>query len=217
MIWYKFHIGDYISHTMHLDDAEDLAYRRLLDWYYMGEKPLPLDITLVARRIRLDEEVVRPVLDEFFDKTDGGYVNSRADREIAAYNAKVESNRRVGKLGGRPKTIVVSESEPSSPPKQNRNRTEQNKDISSSKTTRFVEFWDVWPKSGRKVAKAACEKKWKALGLDKVADQIIAHVTAMKASKQWLEGFEPAPQTYINQRRWEDGQEEAQNPFRRGV
>jgi len=214
MIWYKFHIGDYISHTMHLDDAEDLAYRRLLDWYYMGEKPLPLDTVLIARRIRLDEEVVTPVLNEFFEKTEDGYINGRADKEIAAYNVRVELNRRSAKLGGRPKTVEVSKEEPLSPPKQN--RTEQSKDISSTKSTRFAEFWEVWPKSARKVAKATCEKKWASGGLDKVADQIISHVTAMKSSKQWLDGFEPAPVTYINQRRWEDGDEPA-NPFRRGV
>jgi len=38
VIWYKFHLGDYITHTTHLSDAEDLAYRRLLDLYYMSEK-----------------------------------------------------------------------------------------------------------------------------------------------------------------------------------
>ena len=126
MIWYKFHIGDYISHTLHLDDAEDLAYRRLLDWYYMSEKPLPLDIARVARRIRLDEDVVEPVLTEFFTKTNEGYINRRADTEIASYTARVEINRKSGKLGGRPKTIEVSKDEPLSPPYQNRNRTEQN-------------------------------------------------------------------------------------------
>ena len=216
MIWYKFHIGDYISHTMHLDDAEDLAYRRLLDWYYMGEKPLPLDTVLIARRIRLDEDVVTPVLNEFFQKTDEGYINGRADKEIAAYNVRVELNRRSAKLGGRPKTIEVSKEEPLSPPKQNRTDTEQKKDITSTKSTRFSEFWDVWPKSPRKVARSTCEKRWQAGGLDGVADQIIAHVNALKGTEQWTKGFEPAPQTYLNQQRWLDGDEPA-NPFRRGV
>lgn len=107
MIWYKFHIGDYISHTMHLDDAEDLAYRRLLDWYYMSEKPLPLDVALVARRIRLDEDVVSPVLKEFFEKTKNGYINLRADDEIKAYNVRVDINRKVGKLAHL-KTVKVT-------------------------------------------------------------------------------------------------------------
>ena len=57
MIWYKFHIGDYLTHTVHLSDAEDLAYRRLLDLYYMSEKMIPLDMEAVARKIRLDLDI----------------------------------------------------------------------------------------------------------------------------------------------------------------
>ena len=125
MIWYKFHIGDYISHTMHLDDAEDLAYRRLLDWYYMSEKPLPLDVALVSRRIRLDEDVVSPVLKEFFEKTKNGYINARADDEIKAYNVRVDINRKVGKLAHK-KTDKVTSTVALSPPQQNRTDTEQN-------------------------------------------------------------------------------------------
>jgi len=125
MIWYKFHIGDYISHTMHLDDAEDLAYRRLLDWYYMSEKPLPLDVALVSRRIRLDEDVVSPVLKEFFEKTKNGYINARADDEIKAYNIRVDINRKVGKLAHK-KTVKVTSTVALSPPQQNRTDTEQN-------------------------------------------------------------------------------------------
>ena len=125
MIWYKFHIGDYISHTMHLDDAEDLAYRRLLDWYYMSEKPLPLDLALVSRRIRLDEDVVSPVLNEFFEKTKKGYINARADDEIKAYNVRVDINRKVGKLAHK-KTVKVTSTVALSPPQQNRYRTEYN-------------------------------------------------------------------------------------------
>ena len=103
MIWYKFHIGDYLAETMHLADAEDLAYRRLLDWCYMSEKPLPLDINFVARRIKLDEDVVAPVLAEFFRKTDDGYVNDKAAKAIASHALRIEINRNSGKLGGRPR------------------------------------------------------------------------------------------------------------------
>jgi uncharacterized protein YdaU (DUF1376 family) len=106
VIWYKFHIGDYIAETMHLADAEDLAYRRLLDWYYMSEQPLPLDIDQVVRRIRLDEDVVAPVLKEFFERTDAGYINARAHKDIASRTARVEINRNSGKRGGRPKKVI---------------------------------------------------------------------------------------------------------------
>lgn len=69
----------------------------------------------------------------------------------------------------------------------------------------FVRFWETWPSSSRKVGKAHCAKKWRAGKLDRIADQIIANVEAMKGTKQWRDGFEPAPLTYLNQQRWGDG------------
>jgi len=200
MIWYKFHLGDYITHTMHLSDAEDLAYRRLLDLYYMSERPIPLDTESVSRRIRLDLDITESVLNEFFERTEEGYRNHRCDIEIGKYQHQVATNTLLGKRGGRPKK---TESEPN----QNRNETlteEEKEKTISSQATRFEDFWSVWPASKRKVGKAAVQAKWKAKHLDKVADQIIAHVSSMKTSEQWTSGFEPAPMTYINQRRWED-------------
>ena len=204
MIWYKFHLGDYITHTTHLSDAEDLAYRRLLDLYYMSEKPIPLNTESVSRKIRLDLDITESVLGEFFDKTENGYFNYRCDAEIAKYQAQVANNRQLGKRGGRPKkTESVTESEPKVNPKKIQNKN----NISSQTTlsTRFNEFWSTWPTSKRKVAKSTCEMKWLKLKLDNVADQIIGHVNSIKSSEQWTTGFEPAPLTYINQRRWEDG------------
>ena len=200
MIWYKFHLGDYITHTMHLSDAEDLAYRRLLDLYYMSERPIPLDTESVSRRIRLDLDITESVLNEFFEHTEEGYRNHRCDVEISKYQHQVATNTLLGKRGGRPKK---TESEPN----QNRTETlteEEKEKTISSQATRFEDFWSAWPTSKRKVGKAAVQAKWKAKLLDKVADQIIAHVSSMKISEQWTSGFEPAPMTYINQRRWED-------------
>jgi uncharacterized protein YdaU (DUF1376 family) len=206
VIWYKFHLGDYITHTTHLSDAEDLAYRRLLDLYYMSERPIPLDTNLVSRKIRLDLDITESVLNEFFEKTPDGYRNSRCDAEVEKYQQRVEINRSLGLRGGRPKkTESVSESKPNDNPKKIQIQKE-NKDI-SSQATRFNDFWSAWPSSKRKVGKGACEAKWNRLGLDPLADRIIASVARLKASEQWTSGFEPAPLTYINQRRWEDESE----------
>ena len=204
MIWYKFYLGDYITHTNHLSDAEDLAYRRLLDLYYISEKPIPLDTESVARKIRLDLDITESVLGEFFDKGVDGYRNSRCDAEITKYQHQVENNRQLGKRGGRPKkTESITEAEPKVNPKQIQ---KQNKNISSvtPTTSRFNDFWSVWPSSKRKVARAECEKKWAKQNLDMVADLIIASVTRLKNTEQWTGGYDPAPLTYINQRRWED-------------
>ena len=205
MIWYKFFLADYIKDTHHLADAEDLAYRRLIDMYYMTEKPIPLDIPLVARKIRLDLDVVELVLSEFFDKDVDGYRNSRCDREIAKYQHQVRVNRNLSKPGvERRLTQSVTESKSVGSPNQISDIRKNNKTIVSAKPTRFDEFWKAWPSSKRKVAKSACEAKWVKQGLDALADQIIANVQNLKGSDQWREGFEPAPLTYINQRRWED-------------
>jgi uncharacterized protein YdaU (DUF1376 family) len=206
MIWYKFHIGDYLTHTVHLSDAEDLAYRRLLDLYYMSEKEIPLDTESVARKIRLDLDITESVLGEFFEKTETGYFNYRCDAEIARYNKQVENNRQLGKRGGRPKK---TESKPKPNPKRTLTETETEKEINtissvSPTLSRFDEFWATWPASKRKVAKSACEAKWKRQALDPLADKIIASVARLKASEQWVLGFEPAPLTFINQKRWED-------------
>ena len=205
MIWYKFHLGDYITHTLHLSDAEDLAYRRLLDLYYMSEQPIPLDTELVARKIRLDLDITESVLREFFEHTENGYRNSRCDVEIAKYQHQVENNRQLGKRGGRPKkTESITETKPNTNPNRNRNRNTNTISSVAPTVSRFDEFWSTWPTSKRKVGRAAVLAKWEKHNLDGVADIIIANVKALKASEQWLGGFEPAPMTYINQRRWED-------------
>lgn len=70
--------------------------------------------------------------------------------------------------------------------------------------SRFAEFWLAWPPGPRKQAKAECEKKWKSRGLDSDAEQILDHVRAISQTKQFRD-FTPAPLTYLNQRRWLDG------------
>ena len=99
MHYYQFNIGDYASHTRHLDLLEDLAYRRILDLYYLHERPISGDASFVAKQIgmRDDAATVRDVLNEFFEHTPDGYVNGRADKEIAHYHSKIEQASRAGK------------------------------------------------------------------------------------------------------------------------
>ena len=99
MHYYQFNIGDYLSHTNHLDPFEDLAYRRMLDWCYLHEKPLPLDANEIARIIRLRDHaaVVQDVLNEFFSLYEEGWVCDRVLVEIQHYKAKIEQASRAGK------------------------------------------------------------------------------------------------------------------------
>jgi uncharacterized protein YdaU (DUF1376 family) len=216
VIWYKFHLGDYITHTTHLSDAEDLAYRRLLDLYYMSETLIPLNAEVVARKIRIDLDITESVLGEFFEKTENGYFNHRCHVEVNKYQAQVENNRQLGKRGGRPKkTESITEPKPKVNPKKIQIKN-INTISSQATTSRFNEFWSAWPSSKRKVAKSACEAKWNRQALDPLADKIIASVTRLRGSEQWVSGFEPAPLTFINQKRWED-ESESDSVFARRV
>lgn len=95
MHYYQFNIGDYQSHTAHLDEMEDLAYRRLLDWAYLHESPIPLDIGLIARQIRMRShtDCIESVLQEFFVRTDDGWVSQRVQQEIEAVGIKKQKAR----------------------------------------------------------------------------------------------------------------------------
>ena len=103
MHYYQWNIGDYVKNTNHLSAMEDLAYRRLLDLYYDSEIPIPIDIPRVSRRLRLEEDIVESVLKEFFQLTDEGYKNHRADLEIASYHEYLTKQKANGIKGGRPK------------------------------------------------------------------------------------------------------------------
>ena len=83
MHYYQFNIGDYKSHTEHLSEMEDLAYRRLLDFYYLHEKPIENDINKISRQIRMRThcDCIANVLREFFVLKDGALVvNEMAPR-----------------------------------------------------------------------------------------------------------------------------------------
>lgn len=92
MFYYQFNIGDYQSHTSHLSEIEDLTYRRLLDWYYLHECPIPLDESVISRQIRMrtHSESIATILREYFEYTENGWIHHRANKEIAKAGDKSE-------------------------------------------------------------------------------------------------------------------------------
>lgn len=218
MHYYDFHIGDYRSATSHLSNEEDLAYRRLLDMYYDTEQPISLDIQWVSRRLRLGSDVVQTVLNDMFEHTDNGYKNKRADEEIQAYHSFLLKQKLNGKKGGRPKktqakpTAIPTETqdEPKKSLTSNHKPETNTKDTTSTDVD-FERFWEVWPSSPRKVAKQKCLAVWKKKKLSQKTDQIINHVKIMRSTEQWVKGYDPAPLTYLNQGRYDDGIPDAAN------
>lgn len=213
MHFYDFNIGDFAKKTQHLTNEEELAYRRALDMYYDTEKPLISGgLATLSRRLRVDENALKNVLEEFFP--DGK--NKHADEKIAEYYKYIDKQKANGRKGGRPKsdkkeptanpTLSQNNPVPSQPltTKPLTTNNKQHKTIVTFSKSRFDDFWKEYPSSQRKVGKSVCEKKWQSKKLSLQADAIIAHIRAIKNSQQWKDGFSPAPLTYINQERWHD-------------
>lgn len=98
MHYYQFNIGDYHSHTSRLSIYEDIAYRRLLDLYYLNERPLNGCSTDIAREIGMIDSLgdVEYVLNKFFTEKNGEWMNKRCDEEIKAFHSKKKSARKAG-------------------------------------------------------------------------------------------------------------------------
>jgi uncharacterized protein YdaU (DUF1376 family) len=118
MNFYPFHIGDYLSHTNHLSNEEDLAYRRLIDLYYQTEQPFTRNLAWLAKRVKSTEEIVATILVEFFEETPEGWKNKRADEEIAKYKAMQEGGRKGAAL----RWGKGSDTPPKHPPMQTKNQ-----------------------------------------------------------------------------------------------
>lgn len=224
MNFYKHYIGDFQRDTGHLSLTERGAYLALMHHYYATEKPLPKDYSALCRIAgavtKTEQQAVKAVM-SFFTPMESGLVHNRIEAELEKAGKQADTNRRIAiEREARRKaereqneqstnratdrdTKCSTNSEPNQTPDTNKEKhTSARADFTGA---RFQEFWDLWPKTERKNAKAECLKKWKLRGLDRLADEILLHVAAMRETKKWQDGYEPAPLTYINQQHWQDG------------
>jgi uncharacterized protein YdaU (DUF1376 family) len=107
--YFPFHVGDYAAHTGHLEPMEDLAYRRLLDQYYLREGPLPADIQATAKLVRMRSMLadVECVLNEFFVLTDAGWMHVRCETEVAKMQDKQTKAREAAELSVKSRRAAV--------------------------------------------------------------------------------------------------------------
>lgn len=99
MHYYQFNIGDYSSHTKGLSIIEDLAYRRLIDEYYLAEHAFNGCSADVARLIGLRDNLqeVEYILNRYFTKDGDSWHHGRIDSDIADYHQKQEKRSNAGK------------------------------------------------------------------------------------------------------------------------
>jgi len=125
MYYYQFDIDKWIKRTHYLLPEEEGIYLRLLNYYYDTEKPLPLDLRTVCRRLRLEAywDQMQMIVSEFFEETPEGWKNSKCDRNIAYVNERAARNKVNGQKGGRPRKNNNPEKSETKP-KQNPEETQ---------------------------------------------------------------------------------------------
>jgi uncharacterized protein YdaU (DUF1376 family) len=185
MHYYQFNIGDYSSHTRHLSLIEDAIYRRLLDLYYLHERPLNCGIASVARQIdaRDYEAEVKIILEEFFQLTESGWINLRADKEIEHYHSKIEQASKAGKASAearasRRSTDVLTDVQPTN---NHKPITNNHKTLTNVESTRASRLPDNWEPTDAMVQ--FCKTERPELKLKDVADQFRDYWIAQAGAK----------------------------------
>ena len=224
MHYFPFSPKDYMSKTSFLELMEDLAYRRMLDYCYLNERPLPKDITEIALLIsmRTHSDSIAVVLHYFFELTDDGYINDRVERDIKAYKAKSVKARASARARWdeyKPKKeSKISKKEVLSERNANACKTHDGRNTnyklltineeletnsnSANQKQRNIPFDVFWKTYAKSVAKGKCESKWSSLS-NTVREQIMRHLPAYIASTP-VKKFRKDPYTYLNNEGWLD-------------
>lgn len=219
--YYQFNIGDYSSHTNHLDPLEDLAYRRMLDWCYLNESHLPSDLDEIARliRMRTHTECIAVVLRDFFTASDEGYTQCRIDAEIAAYQEKSAKAKKSAEARWNKTPIkdgdsidanalqTQSEGNAKHKPLNTKHKT-LTKDKTLDHSANDQLFENFWSSGIRKVSKKKTKALFNNLLKKEVSHDAFVRLLTTDVHKRIRAnqlGFaEMHPTTYLNGERWND-------------
>jgi len=195
---------------MHLSLLEHGCYRQMLDQYYLNELPISLDIQKISRllnaRTKDEQDAIQNVLNDFFIKTEDGYVHRRCEVEIEQYNLKSKAAQDNAKKRWDAKAMPTQcegNAELCEPIANHKPLTINYKPLTNINTIGdFDLFWQAYPK---KVGKSAAQKVWNKL-LPNIDDCLKA-IAWQRETSQWFKNngqFIPNPATWLNQERWMD-------------
>jgi uncharacterized protein YdaU (DUF1376 family) len=131
MHYFYLQIKEWIANTAHLTAEEEATYFRLILHYYDSEQKIPLEPSLIFRKLRIgNKDIGLTILDEFFTKNDDGWTHDRCDQEIARYHSMAEA----GKRGALKRWAKGGDTLPIDPPIaiKNKELIIKNKDIKAS-------------------------------------------------------------------------------------
>jgi uncharacterized protein YdaU (DUF1376 family) len=201
--------------TNHLLPEELGVYLKLIHRYYDTEKPIPLELRPVLRKLQLlaFEATVADILREYFVKTAKGFIHKKCAAEIKYYHQQARKNKANGAKGGRPaKTKVesITQNKPTGLTMGSVSVSQKNPNHEPLTTNRkpnisFDIFWKAYPK---KANKKKAETAWNNLTNEKRASALKdCQIRFADKEKQFI----PLPTTYIHGERWNDEPEQKSN------
>jgi hypothetical protein len=162
----------------------------------------------LARMTGITLEEVQGYLKELSDanvydiESDGAICSRRMIRDENVRKLRAEG----GKLGGNPNLIGEKKDNRKVKNKVNQNTTPSSSSSSSTSnniyTPPFELFWKAYPE---KKGKGGAWSTWKKINPDEeLVNKILKSIDFYKQSKRVKDGFIKNPQTWLNQRCWED-------------
>jgi hypothetical protein len=172
-------------------------YWAIIEDLYQNANALPLDYEGIAFDLHTDKKIVESVINDFdlFVKDADSFgslsvqrrLNERSEKSNKARLSALERwNKNANALQPQSDSNAIKE-------RKEKERKEKN-------TALFDSFWLKYP---NKVAKDKCLKKFLTLS-DTDIEKIMATIDSFVATKPFKDYRHPNPETYLNQKRWED-------------
>jgi hypothetical protein len=201
---------EYFSHdySTRLDDKIKLLIRKhgmigygsywaIIEDLYNNANALRLDCEGIAYDLRVDESLVKSIINDFdlfvIDGDEFGSLSVGKRIEQRNERSKKARESALSRWNKKQDDANALRTECDSNAIKEKKRKEKEINIP------FDVFWNLYNK---KVAKVKCEPKWNNLKDEerqKIIDTLPGFISSIR-DKQ----YQPNPETYINQRRWED-------------
>ena len=206
MHYYQHNIADYRKDTTHLTLLEHGCYRQLLDQFYLDETPLPLEedklFRLFNARTEDEKNAIRNVINDFWTKTEDGYVQGRSKTEIELYKDRLDTASKSAKKRW-DKGSMPTQCQPNANPLLTTNQELNNLITINQYTSKdFDVFWAAFPK---KKKKEDARKAWNTTRPN--IEVVLKALEWQKQSPEWFKQggqFIPYPASWIRSHSWED-------------
>ncbi len=212
--WYPRYSGDYRAKTAGLSLVQHGAYTLLLDEYYNTGKPLDANASVLHRicsaLVIEEQEAINFILARFFILTDKGYINKRAEEELAK-RMNISEKRKDAANSRHAKDVQTRcKDDAIAPANAHTSTSTSTSTITTTPKTikkkniytqEFENFWGSYGSVGNKESASIAFNKIKGVGYETIIRGLERYQAYARANADWY-----SPQhasTWLNAAGWE--------------